>query len=70
MSEFQNLIEAQPKQAEPYALQEHIEQTIHLLNLAMNRIKRGKHEIPSHFFLSGLPPVHSGSGDRRVMHVV
>jgi len=40
--EFQNLIEAQPKQAEPYAVQEHIEQTIHSLTLAMNRIKEGE----------------------------
>lgn len=40
--EFQNLIEAQPKRAEPYDVQEHIEQTIHSLTLAMNRIKEGE----------------------------
>lgn len=40
--EFQNLIEAQPRRAEPYEVQEHIEQTIHSLTHAMNRIKEGE----------------------------
>lgn len=40
--EFQNLIEAQPRRAEPYDVQEHIEQTIQSLTHAMNRIKEGE----------------------------
>lgn len=37
--EFQNVIEIQPRRAEPYAVQEHIEQTIHSLTHAMSRIQ-------------------------------
>ncbi len=40
--EFQNLIEEQPKGAEPYEVQESIEQTILSLTHAMNRIKKGE----------------------------